>query len=538
MRIKWRKLFLGYWTRRSRKQIVYRKLKKLLRTSIFNSKKLFSKRIFFFRYIGRNVLRILRKVFKRRRNRRWYNWRITRKFRKWNFWTLANKNIGKISNRFIRYRCYRFVAQHKFVKTNRKLIFHKRSIILKTFLWSYPLKKIFSHCYLFLTNFNLKYTPFNVTLKYIQPAFIKSAIYSLLKKPVLTPTHRSNYILYLSGFLLTTNTLLLNYNNKNKQLVYLIKQKLFSFTYKSDMRRHLLRKSTKWRSSSILVSYFRKKRSLRWKKSYNPIYKELKLSTKLSSLTLNEPISNLRSMLSRRFSSSHSTSIVQYIKRKKFGKKYSKLKIPVIKFKPGLSTWWRRARRSLVQGLNLKFRYQHRLTKFIINYRKILHKKFLPVFEMRLFNILVRTRLILDQITSKKFIDNRLVFVNGVCCVNRNLQLFTNDFLQLIVTYKYYIIFRWLLNYSIKMKKRIKHFSWKNKQRKRRPDKQWSYRLQKSVLPHKHLILDVAKYLEVDFFTLSAFILYDPFLWNDLDRYNVLSVQYGIINLYNWKYIT
>jgi hypothetical protein len=62
---------------------------------------------------------------------------------------------------------------------------------------------------------------------------------------VLTPIHRSNFITRVEGFLLLTNTLFLNYRNKNKQQVYLIKKKLYSFAYKNDMRKHLLKKASK-----------------------------------------------------------------------------------------------------------------------------------------------------------------------------------------------------------------------------------------------------------------------------------------------------
>jgi ribosomal protein S4 len=304
------------------------------------------------------------------------------------------------------------------------------------------------------------------------------------------------------------------------------------------MRKHLLKKASKWRRLAILTKFFRKRRSARWKKFYNPTYKELQMASQPSiNHNFSSPVSNLESLLSRRFCSTHPLIPKQYIKRKKFGKKHRRLKIIKIKFK-GSSTWWRRARVALLESLNLKFRYQHRLTKFIVNYKNILHNKFVPIFEMRLLNVLIRTRFILDKVTATQFIDSQLIFINGVCCINRDLQIFANDLLQLIVTFKYYIVFRWLLNNMAKIKKRIKRASWKNKHRKRDEHKQWSHRLQKWVLPHKYLNLDIAKYLEVDFFTLSAYVLYDPFLWNDLDHYNILNVRYGIINVYNWKYIT
>jgi hypothetical protein len=33
-------------------------------------------------------------------------------------------------------------------------------------------------------------------------------------------------------------------------------------------------------------------------------------------------------------------------------------------------------------------------------------------------------------------------------------------------------------------------------------------------------------------------VLYEPFLWTDLNPYSLIDQRFGIINLYNWKYIT
>jgi hypothetical protein len=543
MKLWWRQFFIGQPLRRLRRRITYRKFKFFLKRYLNITRKI-RKNTSIFEYLtvySHTSDKLLRRLFRRHRGEKWYDWRITRRFRKWCFWIFLNKKIFKKKSTFLNYHFYKFYRQKNNNNNNNLLILTYQIMLTAVpslsnfFLRSLPLKIHTIHLYNFSRHTN--FLMHSIPMKFLQPALIKSAVHTLLKKPMITPIHRSNFTLGLTGFLITTSTLFLNYKNKNKQQVYIIKKKMHTFAYKSDMRKHLLKKATKWRRSTTLVTYFRKRRAMRWKKFYNPVYKELKMSTQKSAITLNSPISNLRSLLSQRFCSPYSLSTTQYLKRKNFGKKHRRLKIKKVKFKAS-STWWRRSRNALTQSLNLKFRYQHRLTKFIINYKKIIHTKFLPIFEMRLFNILIRTRFVLDQITALNFIDNRLIFINGVCCSNRNLQLFPNDCIQLIVNLKYYVMFRWLLNFSIRMKKRIKHFSWKNKQRKRTEGKQWSHRLQRFVLPHKHLTLDIAKYLEVDFFSLSAFILYDPFLWNDINRNNILNVKYGIINVYNWKYIT
>jgi len=55
---------------------------------------------------------------------------------------------------------------------------------------------------------------------------------------------------------------------------------------------------------------------------------------------------------------------------------------------------------------------------------------------------------------------------------------------------------------------------------------------------NKNLVDDTAKYIETDYFTLSLIILYEPFTWTDINPYILMDQRFGIINLYNWKYIT
>ena len=68
-------------------------------------------------------------------------------------------------------------------------------------------------------------------------------------------------------------------------------------------------------------------------------------------------------------------------------------------------------------------------------------------------------------------------------------------------------------------------------------EKKKSHTLPKSITYNQNIIDDVSKYLEVDYFTLSIFIIYEPFLWSDLNIYNIINNKFSIINIYNWKYI-
>ena len=118
------------------------------------------------------------------------------------------------------------------------------------------------------------------------------------------------------------------------------------------------------------------------------------------------------------------------------------------------------------------------------------------------------------------------------------MQLFTGDLIQLIINNKYYILYRWFINISFLKKKKLKsvlkkkiNISFDTIEKKK------SNKLPDWILFNKNLFNDVPKYLEVDYFTLSAIVVYEPFLWSDLNIYNLINYRFGIINLYNWKYI-
>tara|TARA_B110000977_G_C11010509_1_gene467490 strand:- start:1071 stop:1295 length:225 start_codon:yes stop_codon:yes gene_type:complete len=68
--------------------------------------------------------------------------------------------------------------------------------------------------------------------------------------------------------------------------------------------------------------------------------------------------------------------------------------------------------------------------------------------------------------------------------------------------------------------------------------KQRSFKMPNWVLTSRVKTADIPKFLEVDFFTLSAFIVYDPFLATDLEFPDLLESRFEIYNLYNWKYVT
>ena len=215
------------------------------------------------------------------------------------------------------------------------------------------------------------------------------------------------------------------------------------------------------------------------------------------------------------------------------------LQIRRIRFKPGYSRIWREARASLNQSLNLNLRYQYRLTVFLNRFSRMSSSKHDQLINLKMVHILLRSRFATDLETTKSMFDNSLVFLNGNNIYNPDLLVFQGDVIQLVTHLKYYIIYRWLTNWNLFKRTRLAKLARaKFKRMHHAQTKQRSFKMPNWVLTSRVKTADIPKFLEVDFFTLSAFIVYDPFLATDLEFPDLLESRFEIYNLYNWKYVT
>jgi hypothetical protein len=177
------------------------------------------------------------------------------------------------------------------------------------------------------------------------------------------------------------------------------------------------------------------------------------------------------------------------------GNDFSDFNIKRIKFKPGYMTMWREARKILKTSLNLKIKYQYKLTNYLSKYKKFIKFKTFLFSEMRLFNILIKSRLFNDYSLVQSFLSNNLVFLNGFSCVNSNIQIFAGDFIQLIINIKYYILLRWFSNLALKRKNKIKNvLRKKNSNFNKSDEKKKSYSMPQWILFSKNTIDDVSNY--------------------------------------------
>ena len=221
---------------------------------------------------------------------------------------------------------------------------------------------------------------------------------------------------------------------------------------------------------------------------------------------------------------------------------HSEVRIPRVRFKPGYQRIWRQVRSALKVSLNVKFQYQHQLTKYLTKFYHLSSQYLLSYSESTLDKIVVYSQLLPDVSTTELFSSHGFIYVNGSVTTTVNTILIKNDFLQLVVSLWYYIITRWFLNWTNTRIRKFKRLVYrKNKPlqyRIMKNKKQQSYYTPNWIYQTRYDNTDVKPYLEVDFFTLSTFILTDTYIqyYHKID--DMPDLRNSTYILYNWKYIT
>jgi hypothetical protein len=137
--------------------------------------------------------------------------------------------------------------------------------------------------------------------------------------------------------------------------------------------------------------------------------------------------------------------------------------------------------------------------------------------------------------TAVEFLDSGLIYLNGIVVSNEKIFLVKHDLLQMLVSFKYYILFKWLTNWERTKNTHLNRLAYVSRLKTKRTFRK---RLPNWVVRRVSYGYDIPKYLEVDYLTLSAFILYEPFLLNDFNHLFQKFSRGNIYKNYNWKYIT
>lgn len=326
----------------------------------------------------------------------------------------------------------------------------------------------------------------------------------------LLTIHGGNYILTDYGIIIQRN----NANISSPLNLYKIRKKLNSFLEINEYRQYIFNR-----------------RRLRF-------LKKLTMSTNIS------PLTNYSRLPLLYYKHLYSTGLhlcqSQYINSENFDT--SELKISRVRFKPGYQRLWRNFRLAFAESINYRYTYQQQLTRYISKFFRKLNQTYLSQNENKISNILVYSKLVPDLKSFDLFFDNKIIYLNSNLLSTKLIYIYKNDLVQLEVSNWYYIFFRWVLNNTISREKRFKRLAYRKSSASRytvmklRKDK--SYYIPKWIISTSYDYQDIKSFLEVDFFTLSTFMIYD---YNNIVYYTPEDsrlIRYGVFRLYNWKYIT
>lgn len=324
----------------------------------------------------------------------------------------------------------------------------------------------------------------------------------------------------MTGFLLTSITQ--NHDYLNFQNLANLKKESYSFGLRNSIEKRFLKKYFFYNN----IEY------------YNENFSKIPFIKDKSSDRI--PHFFLVQNLSRKFISEKLKTLDwgYYCEKKYFWNVFSPeeldLTIRRIRFRPGYSIIWREARSVLQHNLNCKFRYQHRLTRYLMKFKKIVKSKLSSIAQLTLVQLVTRAKFFPDYFFSEIALRAGLIFVNSIKCSNPALQVFIGDFFQIASSYKYFIVYKSLLNTVLKKKQKLDYIS------SRRGAGKFYEKLRRHsswILHNKNIMEDVPKFLEADYISLSCFLIYEPFLWSDFTSLEFPPLHFLVISMYNWKYI-
>ena len=207
---------------------------------------------------------------------------------------------------------------------------------------------------------------------------------------------------------------------------------------------------------------------------------------------------------------------------------YINTRLTHIRFKPGYARQWRTFRNEFRETFSLPNRYQYRLTRHLagLHTSQRLHQNKMQTLLLK--HSLVESKLASNLEVAVQYITKGLTFLNGSLSSNPNLHLVQHDFVQLVVSLKYYTIIKWQTAQTLKNKSILAKLLWKRGKNWRRN----KFTFPNWVLNFSTTFLDTPLYLEVDHFSLSTYVL-----TTNQTKINSMQHYPQVLPLYNWKYI-
>lgn len=135
---------------------------------------------------------------------------------------------------------------------------------------------------------------------------------------------------------------------------------------------------------------------------------------------------------------------------------------------------------------------------------------------------------------TKTCIAEKAVYVNGYVVINPGFQLFVNDLIQIQFSLNFYMYFKYLINFFLKKMNKLKSMLYKRVRRYGFAFKSYHNKnLLKKIHHERVLFSDIPKYIELDYLTLSFFIVYTPFLFNDFNYFSFYEYKFTSLRMYN-----
>ena len=346
---------------------------------------------------------------------------------------------------------------------------------------------------------------------------------------ILRSKCNTNFLLKINGFLYLTK---LNFKlNYTSQAWSNFRKKIYQFDTRHELGRKIF--------SDLLQFYY-------VKTFFSPQMEFLKTSTIDTEIALTKPPRPplLFNLFNKHFLAIQNKFYFYFLQNFDFNF-YTKIKneqqfmMKRIRFKPGYIILWKNYRKLYKAIFRKKFHYEYRLTRYLIRFNYIYKIQNFIFFEMQLLNLLDKLKIfpLISQTTN--FIKNGFFWINGFQIRNPYYQIFMLDFIQIIISYNFFYTYKYLLIMYFK-----KYFFLKKLVHKKLKYSKFNFKINhfnnffKKIINERNILLrDVPKYVELDFFSLSFFILYNPIFLNDYNFVNFVSLKYPSQRLYNWKYI-
>ena len=122
------------------------------------------------------------------------------------------------------------------------------------------------------------------------------------------------------------------------------------------------------------------------------------------------------------------------------------LRIRRLKFKPGYSRLWRESRVDIKEILEMKIRYQNRLTLKLHQLYHYQDRGSSTYSTATIFFALLGSQISVDMWSTLEFFNNEVIYLNGKLCTNRYTHLFLHDLIQIVINLKFYFLTRFLQN--------------------------------------------------------------------------------------------